>query len=546
MTKSSSIAVSLFIIIAVGLFILAPFQHAWFPQTADGEYYSARLANFYRSIQAGSFPPRWAPSFYSGLGSPVFNFNYPMPNLLGSVFLGFGASVAVAMKAIIIFSYLAGGIGIYFVFKRIFTHPLAPVFGSVLYMTAPYQIHDIFHRATTGEIMMFGLLPYVLLVLETTARNKFPPASAALVYAVYFLTHNLYALMFLPLISAFIANFYGWPVFRANRKPLLAGLLISMFFWLPALTEMKYTVLTTAHINYDYPTELLSLRQTLKIPGFYTPKTTPLTLDSDQPGLAQLFVLIAALIVLKFYAVKISRKTKQFAAVSIGFFLTALFLLNHASLPVWQTFSAVRFMQHPIRLYFIPVFFGAYLGAFLIESSRLRYLIAAIAVGLTVYNYRFFAFRPVEYVPFEDSFFYHYPLTSAADNEFDTIWYDRAGVNRFFIQHNFTAVVASPSAVITMIKKDLFSKTYQVDTKTPVTIIEETQYFPGWITTIDGAKIDIRQSANRYFGLINFSVPPGRHQITTRFTQQTPPRLIGNSVSVIGLLLAAGLRRKSK
>jgi len=284
------------IILFVSIYILAPFyQNPWFPQTADGEYYSARLGNFYSSLQHGSVPPRLAPTFYSGMGYPVFNFNYPIPNIFGSIFILFGSTVQYAIKATIIISYIAGGIGIYFLFKDVFKNSLASLVGSLFYLTAPYQMHDIFHRATTGEIMMFGLLPFVLMTLKKRANNQINPGIAALIYAIYFLTHNLYSLLFLPLIISFVWVHYGLDTFKKNAKPILIGLFISMFFWIPALAEMKYTVLSTARINHDYPTELLSLRRTLKIPGTYIPKTTPPTLDSDQPGLAQLFVLVISI-----------------------------------------------------------------------------------------------------------------------------------------------------------------------------------------------------------------------------------------------------------
>lgn len=532
------------IILCVGVYILAPLQHPWFPQTADGEYYSARLANFYLSLKEGSIPPRWAPTFYSGLGYPVFNFNYPVPNLLGSLFILLGSTVQDAMKLIILTAYLSGGIGMYLLLKRLFQHPLAPLFGSLLYITAPYHIHDIFHRATTGELMMFGLLPFVLITLQKTIQKTIHPAAASLVYAIYFLTHNLYTLMFLPVIIAFAWVFLGKKSLAANAKPVLVGLLMSMFFWIPALSEMKYTVLSTAHINHDYPTELLSFMQTIKLPGLYERKVEPPTLDSDQPGFAQLFLLVITVFILIFSKKRLDQKPARFALISILFFLAGLFFINKASLPFWQTFSFIRFMQHPIRLFFIPVFFGAYLGAFVIEKSRLRLIIFALSLGLTVYNYQFFAFRPVTYVPYADDHFYRYPLTSAADNEFDPIWYDREAINQFEIDYDRVDIIATPSAQIDHKSIELFQKNYTVTSNIPTTIIEKTLYFPGWETKINGQKTDLLRTANRYYGLINFDIPAGTSIIETKWSQNTPARIVGNGLSLLGLGLVISMTRK--
>ena len=251
MTSQKQNILFLAIILFVSIYILAPFyQNSWFPQTADGEYYSARLGNFYSSLQQGSIPPRLAPTFYSGMGYPVFNFNYPIPNIYGSIFIFLGSTIQYAIKATIVTSYIAGGFGIYFLFKDIFKNSLASLVGSLLYLTAPYQMHDVFHRATTGEIMMLGLLPFVLITLKKRANNQINPGIAALIYAIYFLTHNLYSLLFLPLIISFVWVHYGLDTFKKNATPILIGLLISMFFWIPAFSEMKYTVLSTARINH--------------------------------------------------------------------------------------------------------------------------------------------------------------------------------------------------------------------------------------------------------------------------------------------------------
>lgn len=547
MTSQKQNSLFLAIILFVSIYILAPFyQNPWFPQTADGEYYSARLGNFYSSLQHGSIPPRLAPTFYSGMGYPVFNFNYPIPNIFGSIFIFLGSTVQYAIKATIVISYIAGGFGIYFLFKDTFKNSLASLAGSLLYLTAPYQIHDIFHRATTGEIMMLGLLPFVLITLKKRANNQINPSIAALIYAMYFLTHNLYSLLFLPLIISFVWVHYGLDTFKKNAAPIFAGFLISMFFWIPALAEMKYTVLSTARINHDYPTELLSLAQTLKIPGNYAPKVDPPTLDSDQPGFAQLFILVTSIFYLIFSKTLINKKQKKYILVSIIFIFGGLFLINEVSLPIWQTFSFIRFIQHPIRLFFIPVFFGAYLGAFLIKSSKFRWIIITTCIALTIYNYKFFAFRPVNYVPFDDAFFYKYPLTSAADNEFDTIWYDRRKVNDFLITHDEEKIIASPSGEIIIDDLDLFKKEYQVSNKESTTIIEKILYFPGWQTFVNGEKIDTFKSAGRYYGFINYDLPPGEHQITTKFTQQTPARIIGNTISIVGIILAVRLFFRSK
>jgi hypothetical protein len=52
------------------------------PDTHDGENHIARFANYVAAAKDGQWPPRWAPYVLNGLGYPVFNYNYPVANIL--------------------------------------------------------------------------------------------------------------------------------------------------------------------------------------------------------------------------------------------------------------------------------------------------------------------------------------------------------------------------------------------------------------------------------------------------------------------------------
>ena len=80
---------------------------------------------------------------------------------------------------------------------------------------------------------------------------------------------------------------------------------------------------------------------------------------------------------------------------------------------------------------------------------------------------------------------------------------------------------------------------YAINTEKEQTITEETAYFPGWETRIDGKLASM--TFERTQGLISYSIPAGKHTVQTRFTQNTPPRLIGNGITIASFLGMGGV-----
>jgi hypothetical protein len=164
-------------------------------------------------------------------------------------------------------------------------------------------------------------------------------------------------------------------------------------------------------------------------------------------------------------------------------------------------------------------------------------------VGLTLVNYSQFEYKPKHFVPFEDGFFYGYPLTSAAGNEFDPIWYDRLKADAFLAEHQAEVITEMPVKT-TGYSSEYFSRKYTIEAENPTSVIERTLFFPGWETRVNGRLIDTRATASRYFGLVNFDIEAGRHEIETTWTQNTPYRQWGNGLSIVGLVGTLLLKKK--
>ena len=85
--------------------------HAGFPYTHDGENHLARFANYKIALREGQFPPRFAPNLLNHYGYPVFNYNYPLANILSIPFSIMKINYELTFKILVIFFVMFGLLG---------------------------------------------------------------------------------------------------------------------------------------------------------------------------------------------------------------------------------------------------------------------------------------------------------------------------------------------------------------------------------------------------------------------------------------------------
>jgi hypothetical protein len=79
-------------------------------------------------------------------------------------------------------------------------------------------------------------------------------------------------------------------------------------------------------------------------------------------------------------------------------------------------------------------------------------------------------------------------------------------------------------------------RSYDVKVGEKALIIEPTMNFPGWQTRANNKKVEYIDD-EEIAGRVAFWLEPGHYTVKTRFTQQTWPRIIGNSLFVITFFL---------
>lgn len=362
------------------------------------------IFEYNRGVEGGDWLARWSPDFSWGYGYPFFLIYGPLTSFLGTLlvrFLGLGYTAAV--EALFAGAIIASGLAMYG-YVRSWLGRNAALLAAVAYVFLPYRLLEVYVRASLAEYVALMWLPLILwsvraafqstrsldsspstigntqLTIDdspSTVHHSFilSLAATALAYAGLMLTSNLVALIFTPLLALYclvlllnrideeqplrglskeslfplIAN-----ILRVSAAPvsgLLLGLLISAFFWLPALAEGSlvnqeqwYGGYYRPELHFVYPHQLFE-------PGWGFGISQPGPDDVQQGALSfQLGAAPLALAVLALAGLRAipSGRRRELALLLIWLAL-AVFLMLPVSAWAWQHVGFVSFAQFPWR-----------------------------------------------------------------------------------------------------------------------------------------------------------------------------------------------------
>jgi len=198
------------------------------------------LDQFSRELGAGHLYPRWLPLSHHGLGSPVFYYYPPVAFYVGAGFVLAGLSTYASIVAAFATASVLSGIGMY-VWLRGWSR--SPVFGSVVFVVAPYHAFDFYSRGALAEAMAIAAMPFVMLNLRRVLQGEGGILTAAIAYACLIGSHLPLAL----LASAFlIAPYVVWHCKKAPSRCVAAaaaialGIALASIYLVPALALERY------------------------------------------------------------------------------------------------------------------------------------------------------------------------------------------------------------------------------------------------------------------------------------------------------------------
>lgn len=326
--------------------------------------------------------------------------------------------------------------------------------------------------------------------------------------------------MFFGVLALFVL------LFAPNNKTrfmgffaLGGGLLLSAFYWLPAIFEHRYTY-GDLFMKDLFRTHFPPLYQLLLPNPFNDPRLQTGGIPV-QIGIFHIFALAVA--------IRLRDKLAVFCLAITGI---AVFLMTKLSLPFWEHVSFLRQFQFSWRLLALINFTSAIaaVGFFKLPFMKKPWIYPLLII-LVVFSTVFY-WRPAEGFDKmnDEKQFWNYPLNTTYFGETDVIWSE--GPAKSFPPAP-VEVIDGAATVDDFTKKTQFH-TYFVSVSKDAKLVDHTQYFPGWRVYVDSKKVPIQFQDNSWRGQITFAVPKGEHKVRVSF-EETPLRLAADLISLATL-----------
>lgn len=537
------------------------------PDTGDAQLHSYRAVQLEASLLEGDLYPRWAPDFVQGLGYPIFNFYAPVTYylLVGIHWLGF--TFLDAFKVLYLLVFFACGLGMYLWARTLLGVP-AGLLASVAYVYAPYRFVNAYVRGDAAEFVSLALPPFILWSFHRLVVQPSLPrlAVAAGFYATLVLTHNLTALIFSPLLLAYllvqVAGSKSWRSLPFVAAALVLALGLSAFYWIPALGEKDLVQIQRAltppvfdyHGHFVPVQDLLSPQMPIdrRLGDIGIPKTL---------GASLVILAIAGLLGL--FRRRPERSTQcllgliALATVALAFFMTPTSQL------LWDAVPMAAFVQFPWRLLGLTslglaLLAGASARLILrpeglgtpgrlawLSSAGLVLLVLAVVLPQFVLLYPTRRNHLIANPTIRDVLHYEYNegALGTTGGEYLPIWVDYLpDPSPMLPAYEGTVPMerlnrpSLPAGVeAELLRRSGSYEAYRFRTDRPTTILMNVLYFPFWHAYVDGEEVPV--TAFQPYGLVTFTVAAGQRLVELR-RELTP---LARFATWISYLAFAGL-----
>ncbi|MFL7790947.1 MAG: 6-pyruvoyl-tetrahydropterin synthase-related protein [Anaerolineae bacterium] len=553
----------------------------------DSPFNLLRVHQLAANLRAGVFPARWMPDAAYGLGYPFYNYYAALPYYLAAGLTVIGVDILSAIKLTQTIFFAAAAAGMYGWARQALHSRAGGWLAAVAYTVAPYHLVNVYVRGDSlSEFAAFAFYPLILwgfdrLAKRPSLRRTIPPALA---YASLILTHNLSAFIFslfvlLPYTAFHVLRLTFQVPHLKFRKllhivssfigALLIGMLLTSWYWLPAIIEtgdVQLTAQTSGYFAYDKHFRGKDLIQFKFIFDYYTITPEKPTAFAAM-GLVQTLATIAgtAVVILAYIRSRAARLDLKFEIPYLTFALTGLllttWLITPLSRPLWDLLPPLQMIQFPWRILSVQALFTALLaGAISLPiappmegKGKVQQWIVPAALALVLTIAGLAGLRP-EYLPIaaEEVTVERLQLYELfTGNIGSTIRYEylpRSVVPRPFTGPTLFAPDTQPRAIplsggLVRAEETVHKPTRRVWEVEPGTggavVTFPIYYWPGWQAMVDDTSTQVQPALDS--GCLTLSIPAGKHTVTM-WLGRTPLRLGAELVSLVTVsgLLAYG------
>jgi len=508
---------------------------------ASDDIHIAWLFEFHRTLMSGKIPPRFVPDLSYGFGYPLFNFVFPFPFMVGELFHLIGFSLVDSIKLLFALSTLASGVGMYMLAKYLSKNNYLSILSAVIYVFTPYRATDIYVRGAIGEIVAFCFFPLITLsVLKIiNEKNSKWIWMGSIATAFLVMSHNISAYMFLPFIILLIILMSLSKIIKSPSqlldilKMFLFGFLISIYFWLPALVESRYMVYDTV---FNFADHFPTMKQ-LITPYFGYGASVPGPYDgmSFFLGYANIFAIVVGVLLLVGKVIK-NKVEKVVAIWAVFGFLFCVFLMNHRSSFVWESFPLIKYFQFPWRFLMMTTFLSSLCVVLFnkIKLSKIFYILVTLSIVVISFSY----FKPQDFLGRTDEYYLnrYVPYPEASEE------YRQTSEEYFRLPKDTLKRPTDPRISFYSDSKDVvvlnttqvnaLDSYADIETQKESLVFYNKYNFPGWMVWIDGERVDVNSGSP--YGQVAFMVPKGKHRVEVYF-RETKFRTVVNLVSAVSM-----------
>lgn len=515
----------------------------------------ARVYEMGKALKDGVFPVRWVQDLGYGYGYPIYNFYSPLPYYLGGFLNIVGFNPLIATKIVFVTAIVLAGVAMY-LFIENFMGSLAGFVAGILYLYFPYHAVDTYVRGDLDELFAYAILPFVLLgfyrIFYTTQQR--PQIINNLKWIVLFsvsiafliLSHNLTSYMLLILLFPLVI--FSLIYSKNNLKflsfiifALLLGFLLSSFYTIPAIFEMKYTNINSQiGGGANFLDHFVCALQYWDSPwGFGGSTSGCIDGLSFRIGKTNLIFFVISVIFYLYLLVKNKYKNNRFIFFSSIFLLIfVIFLTFDISSLIWQNVPFMPFLQYPWRfLNFIGLFISISIGLFIfglkgLFSNKMIYLVSVIIILSTFFiNFKLFKsqFYTSNDLNYSDSQYLKWTVSKISDEYMPINFNKPKSVKE--LPHASVQIVEGDGEISnSSAKTDFISTNLYLITDSSVRL--NIAYFPAWSIYVNGKLEDyIIKNDGLYINL-----KKGKYNLQARF-RQTAIERASNVLSIVGIFI---------
>ena len=567
------------IVLALALPVLWPLVGPAYLSSHDGLHHLFRLLDLDWCLRGGVLYPRWLPHLGFGYGYPVLNYYAPLSYYAAEALHVLGAGFVDSIKLTYALGFLGSGLTMY-LFAKEHMGRLPAILAAGVYVYLPYHLADAYVRGALAEFLTFPFFPLILwcfhrLILRRSASCV---AWSALSLAGLMVTHNLIALIFAPLLVAYIG--FLWLRERDLKMAgLVAGALflalgLSAFYWLPGFVESSW-----ARLGMVGPQATDYLPRLITMKDFFSPymlyRYFPehgVSLEHPLYWLQFGLLCLSLLVPLRLRHLSWANTRRHVIFFLWATFVT-LFMLFIYSRPLWDHIPLLSYLQYPFRFLTLTTFTSAFaigsLPLLLAGGSTKEETEAAVAPGNPLWAplaalviIGALMLTALLRLPIEAQYLPEHkePLTEAsvtfqsmAEYDYLTGLWARLWGGEWMMEYLPAWVRDPPSEIFLPVEKpDLQPETLpaqampdvavtaqaplslelEAKAEDPISLSFHSFYFPNWQIHLDGNRAAPYPSGS--LGLLTVDLPAGDHHLTVRF-EETPVERAGTILLLASL-----------